>query len=351
VSAPAARPAAQRSRRILVRAPNWVGDVVMATPAFRALRHHFVDAEITVQVLDGLAPLLAGAPWFDEVLPLRSHRRGVAAIVGEGRGLRGRAFDLGLCLPDSVSSALLMRAAGVGCVVGYARGWRGMLLHRAVPPLRAADGGAFVARERQVLGLAAAVGAVSDDARLELFVTDVETAEAGAALAAAGVAEGERPVALAPGAAYGPSKCWPPERFARLADALAGEGLRAVLVGAPGEREVAARVVAAAATPPADLTGRVSLGGLKALLRGCRALVCNDAGARHVAVAFGVPVVCLFGPTSVAKTDFNLERVAVLTAEVACRPCYHRACPTDHRCMTRIETSRVLDATRRALAP
>jgi heptosyltransferase-2 len=207
-----------------------------------------------------------------------------------------------------------------------------------------------VARERQVLGLAAAVGAPSQDARLELFVTDAEAAEADAALTAAGVAAGEGLVALAPGAAYGPSKCWPPERFARLAEALAGDGLRTVLVGAPSERDVAARVVAAGSASPADLVGRVSLGALKAVLRRCRALVCNDAGARHVAVAFGVPVVCLFGPTSVAKTDFNLERVAVLTADVACRPCYHRRCPTDHRCMTRIETGRVLDATRQALA-
>jgi len=343
-------PLAVEPRRILVRAPNWVGDVVMATPAFRALRARFPAAEITVQLREAVAPLLSGAPWFDARLDVASHRRGLVATLAEGRALRARGFDLGICLPDSVSSALLMRAARVREVVGYARGLRGVLLHRAVAPLRGDDGGGWVARERHVLGLAAAVGAPGDDPRLELFVTADEEAEAGAALAGAGVARGEGLVALAPGAAYGPSKCWPPERFARLAEALSRSGLRPVLVGAPSERETSARVVAAAAAPPVDLTGRISLGALKAVLRGARALVCNDAGARHVAAAFGVPVVCLFGPTSVAKTNLNLERVSILTADVGCRPCYHRRCPIDHRCMTHIEPERVAEATLGALA-
>jgi heptosyltransferase-2 len=342
---------AREPQRILVRAPNWVGDVVMATPAFRALRTRFPRAEITVQVRDALAPLLAGAPWFDARLDVLSHRRGLRATLAEGRALRTHRFDLGICLPDSVSSALLMRAAGVREVVGHARGLRGLLLHRAVEPARGAEGGRWVARERQVLALAAAVDARSDDTKLELFTTAAEEQEAVVALAAAGVSTGEGLVALAPGAAYGPSKCWPPEHFARLAEALSGRGLRAVLVGAPSEREASARVVAAASPPPVDLTGRISLGALKAVLRRVRALVCNDAGARHVAVAFGVPVVCLFGPTSLAKTNLNLEQVAVLAADVGCRPCYHRDCPTDHRCMTRIEPERVAKATLRILAP
>jgi heptosyltransferase-2 len=104
------------------------------------------------------------------------------------------------------------------------------------------------------------------------------------------------------------------------------------------------------AEPVADLVGAADLGATKAVIRRARALVCNDAGARHVAVAFGVPCIVLMGPTSLAKTNLNLERVRVLTADVGCRPCYLRECPTDHRCMTRIAPERVLDAVRPALA-
>jgi heptosyltransferase-2 len=123
-----------------------------------------------------------------------------------------------------------------------------------------------------------------------------------------------------------------------------------VLVGAPSERALADAIRRHASHPPCDLVGAIGLGALKAVVRRARLLVCNDAGARHVAVAFGVPVVCCMGPTSLAKTSLNLERVRVLTADVACRPCYHRRCPTDHRCMTRIAPERVVEAADRALA-
>lgn len=336
--------------RILVRAPNWAGDVVMATPGLRALRERFPAATITLQIVPGLAPLLDGAPWFDDVLPLRAHRTSPWAVWADGRAHRARAFDLGVCLPDSVSSALWMRAAGVRRVVGYARGYRGLLLHEAVPPLRAPDGGPWVARERHVLGLVAALGGRADDTGLELFVTDEEEAVAARALAERGVAPGQPIVALAPGASYGPSKCWPPEHFAAFADAWAARGEACVLVGAPAERPIADRVCAAARHPIVDLVGELPLGALKAVLRRARLLVCNDAGARHVAVAFDTPVVCMMGPTSLEKTNLNLERVSVLTEDVACRPCYHRVCPIDHRCMTRLSPERVRAAAEAALS-
>jgi heptosyltransferase-2 len=101
--------------------------------------------------------------------------------------------------------------------------------------------------------------------------------------------------------------------------------------------------------PAALLAGRLDLGATKALLRRARVLVCNDAGARHVAVAVGTPAVVLFGPTSLAKTNLNLERVRALSADVDCRPCYRRQCPIDHRCMTRLAPERAIEAALPAL--
>src|SRR5690606_13936993 len=242
-----------------------------------------------------------GAPWIDELLPLASAGRGAAALVREGLALRRRRFDLGLCLPDSFSSALLLRCAGVRRVVGYATQGRRLLLDVAVP----AQVGP-IPREKHVLDLVAAAGCPPRGAHLELFVTDAETPAAALALAAAGVGPDEPLALLAPGASYGPAKLWPAERFAAVGDALASAGARVAIVGAPDEAALAGAVAAAMGAPAAQLAGRLDLGGLKAVVRRARVLVCNGAGARHVAVAFGVPVVALFGPTSLAKTAWNL---------------------------------------------
>jgi heptosyltransferase-2 len=200
-----------------------------------------------------------------------------------------------------------------------------------------------------VLGLVEALGCAPRGTQLELFVTQEEQAEAAAALSAAGVAEGEPLAVIAPGASFGPSKQWPPGHFAAAADALAAHA-RIVLVGAPGERALAGEVAGAMRTRAADLSGRVGLGALKAVVRRARVALCNDAGLRHVAVAFGVPCVVLMGPTSLEKTALNLERVSVLVEDVACRPCYLRECPIDHRCLTRISPERAVAAALAAIS-
>lgn len=337
-------------KRIVVRGPNWAGDVVMATPGLRALRAAHPGAEIVLLLRAGLIPLLDGSPWLDEILPVAARGGDPRAILREGLALRARRFDLGISLPDSFSSALLLRLAGVRRVIGYRRGLRSALLHVAVPLPAEAGRRVLIPRERHVLGLMAAAGAHSDDVRLELFTTAREEADAETALRAAGVPAQAPLAALAPGASYGPSKLWPAESFASVGDALARAGARVVIVGAPSEASLAARVRAAMREPAADLTAGGSLGRLKAVLRRARVLVCNDAGARHVAVAFGTPAVVLFGPTALEKTNLNLERVSALFEPVDCRPCYRRECPIDHRCMTRLAPSRVIEAALAALA-
>ncbi len=346
----------KRPRRILVRGPNWLGDLVMATPGFRALRRLFPDAEIVLHARAAHLALLSGTPWIDQLVPVASYHRGVASMLREAFVLRARGFDLGLCLPDSTSAALLMRASGVARVVGYRRGGARWLLDHATPAPPP-----MTPRERHVLGVVraaadAAAGADTidavdwEDTRVELFV-DAESEERAARLARDAALGAEEPLALlAPGASYGPSKCWPPESFASLADALARDGVRVAVVGAPEERPRAERVTAAARSAPLDWCGRFDLRTLKAVVRRARLLVCNDAGARHVAVALGVPCIAIFGPTSIAKTALNLEHVRVFESEVGCRPCYHRHCPIDHRCMHAIAPRAVLGAARETLA-
>jgi heptosyltransferase-2 len=321
----------------------------MATPGFRALRAGFPEARLTLHLRRELLPLVSGAPWFDEVLPLESHGKGLAALLREGRALRPRRFDLGVCLPDSFSSALLMRSAGVRRIVGYRRHGRGPLLHHRVALPRRRGRRLMIARERHVLGLVEAVGCPSLGTELELHVSDAEDAQARRKLEERGV--GETIAVLAPGASYGPSKAWPPTSFARVGDALAARGASVVLVGTPAERRLSGQVLSAMKEPAVDLTGELGLGALKAVVKRSRVVICNDAGARHIAVAFRIPCVVVMGPTSLEKTNLNLERVKVLSADVDCRPCYLRECRIDHRCMTRVSAEHVVRAALPALAP
>ncbi|MFP6638994.1 MAG: lipopolysaccharide heptosyltransferase II [Myxococcota bacterium] len=331
---------------ILVRGPNWLGDLVMSTPGLRALRAGFPQAKITLHVRPGLEQLLAGSPWLDRVETVHSYHRGPASMLAEGRRLRkAKRFDLGVCLPDSISSALLMKLAGVRRVVGHPSPGRGPLLDQAVGPSVNSGRTRWVAREQHVLELMRALGCPDLGTDLSLSVLEVDREELARVLAARGGAHETAPgVALAPGASYGASKRWPVTHFAEVGDSLAAAGARVFLLGSSEEVGLTRAVCEAMQEPAVDLAGALDLGALKAFVEGLALLVANDAGSRHLAAAFGVPSLIFFGSTSVDKTPLNLEAVRVFQRTLACRPCYLRRCPRPgHPCLSGIEPKPVAD--------
>jgi heptosyltransferase-2 len=354
-----ASPRPVEAKRVVVRLPNWLGDVVMSTPGLRALREAWPDARLVVQVRAGLAPLLEGSGLCDEIWPLPLEEGGGRGGRADVRRLASGHFDLGIVIPESVSSALLMRLGRVQRVVGFARDpIRRWLLHDEAPAPAAWGRRRLVSRERFVLMLAShVIGRTIDPTpaalRLSLGVTDDEEARLEAALRAAGtsseVLRQSPPVVIAPGASFGPAKCWPANAYAALADRLIERGESVVLLGGPGEAERVEAVREAMKRDARVLAGTLDVGALKALLRDTRLLVANDAGTRHVAAAFSVPSVVFFGPTSVAKTADHLDRVTVLESEHACRPCYRRRCPIDHRCLRSIGVEEAWQASAAAL--
>jgi len=342
-------------RRILVRCPNHLGDVVMSTPGLASLRAAYPEAEIVAHLPRPLIPLLEGGGLVDRLLPVESRGGGLVALRAEARRLAELEFDLGIAIPESISSALLMRLGGVPHIVGHARDpLRAMLLDERVPDEPGWGRRRMVSRERFVLHLMAAVGAELPEGppRLLLTTTIDEIARLDAALAPFGTSleklRASPPIVLAPGAGYGDAKCWPAASFAALGDRLAPAGSPIVLLGAPGEDARIAAVRRAMRCDAIVLAGTLDLGALKVLLRHARLLVANDAGTRHVAAAFGTPSVVFFGPTSVAKTPDNLQRVEVLESDVFCRPCYLRRCPIDHRCLRTLTVDAAEAAARRA---
>jgi heptosyltransferase-2 len=169
---------------------------------------------------------------------------------------------------------------------------------------------------------------------------------------ATGAIETARLLLVAPGAAFGSSKLWPPEHFARACDGLARRhGLLPVLAPAPGEEAIAQAVVGRMAERALVVSQpEASLAELKALVARASLLLTNDTGPRQIAIALGRPAVVLMGPTDPRHTAHHLERQRVLREEVACSPCHHRTCPIDHRCLTRLAPERVLAAAEELLA-
>lgn len=330
---------------ILVHLPNWLGDVVMATPALRALRTRYPQAHITWAGRSACCAVLEGLPHANQLHPL-SARSGPLDMLRLGSVLQGRP-DLGIAFPHSARAALTLLAARCRTRLGYDRGGRSKLLTHAVPPHREHGKIAPVYMAREYLDLLAPLGVADDDAGLELHADPALVRELRGRMAPS------RPVVgLAPGAAFGGSKRWLPERFAEVADRLTREcGAQCLLFTGPGEEDTRNAVRKAARQPLLDpQEGAPSVPRLKAGIAACDLLIGNDSAPRHMAIAFGIPVICVMGPTSPRYTESPWERGEVLRIDVDCGPCQKPVCVTDHRCMTGIPVSRVYEAARKWLA-
>jgi heptosyltransferase-2 len=317
--------------RVLVRAPNWVGDVVLSLPALRDVRRAFPAARLTVLARPWVADLYRGLPEVDEVAESRGSRADVARVRG--------AFDLAVLLPNSFGAAFVPWAAGTAERWGYATDGRALLLTRAARVPASVRGRSQVYYYRAML---AGVGLDTTAPPDASYPCPDDWRERGRELLGAG----EGPwLGLNPGAFYGTAKRWLPERFAAVGDLVAARtGATVVLVGGPQERGLAERIAAQMTAPARVLTGQTSLPELVGVLANLRGFVTNDSGPMHLAAALGVPQVAVFGSTDWRETAPFDEKATVIREETECAPCMLRECPIDHRCMTRVTVDRVAAA-------
>jgi len=338
-------------RNILVFLPNWVGDVVMATPMLRALRGHFADGRITYIGRPVAVETVRGTPWADDLIVERS-RAGLFRTVNMLRTLRRGRYDLAVLLPNSFRSAMFARLGGADDVIGYARDGRSVFLTIKLSPARGPDGRFTPAPMIDYYNaIATRLGCDDPGWSMQLHVSDADESAADALLAETRADRSTGPlVMLNPGASFGPSKLWPAERFAAVADALiAARGARVIINAAPAEHAVARAVADTVKHPPLlNFAGRPnSLGMLKALLGRCQLLVTNDTGARHIAAARGCGLVTIFGSTDPAWARIDYPHERTLRQTIPCGPCQQKTCtqpagPDFHRCMTSISPEAVL---------
>lgn len=337
-------------RRILVRGTNWVGDAVMNLPALEALHRACPQAELIV----------LARPWVAAVYEGLDHVAGVRVLDSSGRHkyawgrlrlareLRAEHFDWAVLLQNAIEAALIALGAGVPVRIGFNSDGRGPLLTHSVPRK------AFMRRVHETsyyLWMLRGAGLLDQDppdhgVAPELKVTQTDARWAANFLADHGLDDGRPIGGLAPGAAFGPAKRWPAERFAGAADLLAEAGIDTFLCfGSTSERPTVQEVAGLChRARTIDLSGRTTLGQALALMHRAGLMVTNDSGLMHASAALGAPTVAVFGSTNPIATGPLGPWTKVVCHHVDCAPCKKAECPTDLRCLTGISSAEVAEA-------
>ena len=354
-------------QRLVVRAPNPLGDALMALPAMAEMRLAMSGRQLIVAASAAVAPL------FSEITIASPDLTVVVDKRREAEQLRELRADAIVLLTNSFRTAWVSRQAGVLKRWGYGAHARSLLLTRAIARPRGkvhqaeyylhlvrelglgtrpgSDPGQTGVRPGSDAGQTGVKPGSDPGLTPHIEITPATRARADAFLAQLGVDRSAPLVGLAPGAAYGHAKRWPPKRVAELATRLVAGGAACLLVGAEGDRAAGREIesMLPAGSRVFNVIGRTDLRLFAGLLASCQAFVSNDSGAMHLAAAAGVPVVAIFGPTD-ERVTAPLGNQDVIIHQVFCRPCMLRDCPIDHRCMRRISVDTVFDAVTRRLS-
>ncbi len=332
-------------KTILVRMPNWIGDLVMATPVLTDLRNAFPNASITAMCRRPICELLKEDASIDELFCftkpenkfLRREPRDIIAKIEQGK------FDTVILLTNSFSSAWWCRLGKIPRRIGYPDHFRRLLLTDPVP--RPKEKMHQVDLYKRLLE---PLGVERSKTCPRLFVTETEVSESKELLYQRGYSKGKRLIGINPGAAYGSAKCWPPERFRALAVDLLTEGF-VVFFGDSSTLGLVKEICKGLPPNVINLAGVTSLRELACIIKDCDLLITNDSGPMHVADAFGTPLIALFGSTDEEKTGPYRQKESVVNKHVPCSPCFKRVCPIDFPCMKEISVEEVAFSARKLL--
>ena len=327
---------------IIVRMPNWIGDLIMATPILSDLRTLFPDASITAMCKKPLSDLLLQDPHIDEVFSFnkpnnrflrREENKNIVDKVRSGK------YDLAILLTHSFSSAWWFWQGNVKRRIGFSKHFRSLLL---TDPLPLPQKG----REHEVhtyKRLLSPLGLSASSTPPQLYFGAKEVSEAQTLLFQRGYRAGKKLIGINVGAAYGSAKCWPADRFQKVAKRiLAQEDVFLLFFGDEGHSSLVKEICQGLPKEALNLAGMTTLRELACLIKSCHVLLTNDSGPMHIGAALGVPLVALFGSTDENATGPYGQPAAVISKHPSCSPCFKRTCPIDFRCMNEITVEEVV---------
>lgn len=335
---------------LVIYCPSWVGDIVMATPLLDCFRQNLPDTRIVGLLKKKAQGIVRDGPWFDDFID--GQNKSVGGFLNTIKQVRRHKPDVAVLLPNSLRAALTVRLGGTKKVYGYRHSLRGALLSGGPEPVRSNGEIVPIPMPQYYLEICRWLGMeVPQKAKPRLFISEQLLERGQSLLRKYGIAERDLVIGLNPGASFGSSKCWPAERFARLAELCQAElNAKILLFSGPGEEAIAQAVLTQSRAKIFD-TRRddVGLELLKPLVRRCNLLITNDTGPRHYAVAFDVPAVVIMGSTDPRYTASNLDKTIVIRKELDCSPCHKKVCPLEHECMTLITPDEVFTAAKKLL--
>ncbi len=331
--------------KILIRSTNWIGDAVMTTPAIRTLAENYPAAEITLLALPWVSDVFRACPHIDHIFlyDKEGRHKGLQGKLTLAADLKKEKFDAAILLQNAFEAALITTLARIPVRGGYTTDGRGLLLTHGVKKGPGIDDRHQVHYYQQML---VGLGLTPGSNRLELFIDPESAGTADTLLSKYFIKHGKVPVVgFNPGAAYGPAKRWPIDKFAALARLLCAQTNALILVfGTAADNQAAQSILQAVGAPDRiiDLTGKTDLTTAIAYIDRCNAFVTNDSGLMHVAAALNTPTAAIFGSTDHIATGPFSDKAVIIRKPMPCSPCKKTHCPKKHfECMERISAKEV----------
>ncbi len=373
-------------KKILIRSTNWIGDAVMTTPAVHTIRKNFPDAEITLLGVPWVADIFRYSPDVDKILIYDKKEKYQGKVKGPlnlASDLKSYGFDAAILLQNAFEAAFIVQMAGIPVRAGYKRDGRGILLTHGV---KISDETRKKHQVHYYQDMLAGLGLTPGPDHLRLTIPEhldlwarglidcmkyqnsELTAEMQQDMDRFGIGElklsQDRGVAIPvigfnPGAAFGPAKRWPTEKFGQLAALIAhhyGDSGCVIMVFGTDADTAAAEEIQQFAIRTSqhvlDMTGKTSLDQAISLINACDVFVSNDSGLMHVAAALDIPTIAIFGSTDHIATGPYSKEAVILRREMECSPCLRTHCPQGHlNCLETIKALDVYDDLAKILAP
>ena len=328
-------------KRILIVAPAWVGDAIMAQPLYARIKARHPDAIIDVLAPAWTRPLHARMAEINELIdaPFTHGQLKLRERWKLARQIKARGYDQVIVLPNSLKSALVPLFAGIP----KRTGWLGEMRYGLLNDARILDPIALPQMAQRFYALGADDGVPLTQA-MPFPVLTINPDERAATVHKLGLSIDTPIVAICPGAEYGPAKRWPAKHVATLANELIDEGKQVWLFGSNKDAEICAEI-RELAPQVLDLAGKTSLAEAIDLMSLAANVVCNDSGLMHVAAALQRPLVAVFGSSSPTFTPPLAIKAKIVTLDLECSPCFERVCPLGHMdCLNKLGPERVYTA-------